>query len=198
MDANILNQCINQKLRKMKVSKTIMYTIAIIIIVLFVVSLIVLNNIPQKKTTPVFEPDTIPHQTNVDVPLPEQFEPFNDWNVFMESIAMIESTNDTLVVNEKAVGYLQITPIYVREVNRILAMSGSDKRYTLEDRTSKRKSIEMFHIHQNYHNPDKDKIKCLRQHRGKYSESYNKAVLDEYQSRIIKNCSLVDKLTVKN
>ena len=56
----------------------------------------------------------------------------------------IESNFDTMAYNSKenAAGVLQIRPIMVREVNRLL---GEDK-YTLKDRWNKAKSIEMFNV----------------------------------------------------
>ena len=60
------------------------------------------------------------------------------------AIIQVESGGDTLAYNSKedAVGCLQIRPIMVREVNRLL---GEDK-YTLKDRWNKAKSIEMFNV----------------------------------------------------
>jgi len=60
------------------------------------------------------------------------------------AIIQVESGGDTLAYNakENAVGCLQIRPIMVREVNRLL---GEDK-YTLKDRWNKAKSIEMFNV----------------------------------------------------
>ena len=60
------------------------------------------------------------------------------------AIIQVESGGDTLAYNSKedAVGCLQIRPIMVREVNRLL---GKDS-FTLSDRWSKAKSIEMFNI----------------------------------------------------
>jgi|SRR6056300_899320 hypothetical protein len=55
---------------------------------------------------------------------------------------------------EKAAGCLQIRPIMVKEVNRILTLKGSDKIYTLEDRWSRAKSIQMFNIVSNYYHPN--------------------------------------------
>ena len=45
-----------------------------------------------------------------------------------------------------SVGLLQIRPIMVREVNRILRKQGLDKRFKNSDRKSADKSIEMFNI----------------------------------------------------
>ena len=60
------------------------------------------------------------------------------------AIIQVESGGDTLAYNSKedAVGCLQIRPIMVREVNRLL---GKDS-FTLYDRWSKAKSIQMFNI----------------------------------------------------
>ena len=55
---------------------------------------------------------------------------------------------------ERAAGCLQIRPIMVKEVNRILTLKGSDKIYTLEDRWSRAKSIQMFNIVSNYYHPN--------------------------------------------
>ena len=55
---------------------------------------------------------------------------------------------------ERAAGCLQIRPIMVKEVNRILDLKGSEKIYTLEDRWSRAKSIQMFNIVVNYYHPN--------------------------------------------
>jgi len=60
------------------------------------------------------------------------------------AIIQVESGGDTLAYNSKedAAGCLQIRPIMVREVNRLV---GKDS-FTLSDRWSKVKSIQMFNI----------------------------------------------------
>ena len=65
-------------------------------------------------------------------------------DVLIEAIIEVESGNDTLAYNSKedAVGCLQIRPIMVREVNRLV---GKDS-FTLSDRWSKVKSIQMFNV----------------------------------------------------
>jgi hypothetical protein len=62
----------------------------------------------------------------------------------ISAIIQVESGGDTLAYNSKedAVGCLQIRPIMVREVNRLV---GKDS-FTLDDRWSKVKSIQMFNI----------------------------------------------------
>ena len=60
----------------------------------------------------------------------------------------------------KSEGILQITPIYVKEANRILGKS----KYTLYERKNTLKSHEMFLVVQNYHNPEKDVKKAVKLH----------------------------------
>ena len=70
----------------------------------------------------------------------------------IDAIMYVESRGDSMAYNkrEDAVGVLQIRPIMLREVNRLLGYN----KYTLNDRWSKAKSIEMFEIiRQNTPNP---------------------------------------------
>lgn len=62
----------------------------------------------------------------------------------IDAIIHVESRGDTLAHNlkEDAVGCLQIRPIMVRECNRLI---GKDD-FTLNDRWSRAKSIEMFNV----------------------------------------------------
>ena len=77
-----------------------------------------------------------------------------DVNPLIQAMIMVESEgNDSAYCKkEEAVGCLQIRPIMVREVNRVLKIQNSELEYTLEDRWSREKSIEMFHIVNGYHN----------------------------------------------
>ena len=75
----------------------------------------------------------------------------------IDAVIHVESRGDINAhnVGEDAVGVLQIRPIMVQEVNRVL---GFDK-YTLQDRWDKQKSIEMFNvIRENTPNPTNEKV----------------------------------------
>ena len=65
-------------------------------------------------------------------------------DTLLNAVMAVESNFDTMAYNEKedAAGVLQIRPIIVREVNRLLG----EGKYTLKDRWSKAKSIEMFNV----------------------------------------------------
>ena len=64
----------------------------------------------------------------------------------VKAIIYVESRDNDSAYNksEDAVGCLQIRPIMVREVNRLLKKRKSSKQYTLLDRWDRQKSIEMF------------------------------------------------------
>ncbi len=69
----------------------------------------------------------------------------------IEAMAFVESGGNPATIGDinlgtPSVGLLQIRPIMVREVNRILRKQGLDKRFKNSDRSSGEKSIEMFNI----------------------------------------------------
>ncbi len=97
---------------------------------------------PTKIEVKVVEPTFVKPTYTLDV------EPLIQAMIMVES----EGNDSAYHKGEKAAGCLQIRPIMVREVNRILDIQNSELEYTLEDRWSREKSIEMFHIVNGYHN----------------------------------------------
>ena len=84
-----------------------------------------------------------------------------DWKLLTKSIAWHESRwNDSIKGPTGDSGYMQITPIYVAEANNIVGY----EKYNLSDRLSRTKSLEMFNIVQNRHNPQKNVQKAIRLH----------------------------------
>lgn len=69
------------------------------------------------------------------------------------ALVYVESGGDTKAFNpkENAAGILQIRPIMVEEVNRILSLEEKDFRFNLEDRWDVKKSVQMFYVWKNYH-----------------------------------------------
>jgi hypothetical protein len=97
-----------------------------------------------------------------------------EWDILIESIAWIESRwNDTITGPTGDLGYLQITPIYVAEANRILGF----EKFGLDDRTCRNKSIEMFQIVQKHHNPNKDIKRAIKLHNPLAPETYTEMIL---------------------
>lgn len=75
-----------------------------------------------------------------------------DLSRLITAIATVESKQNEKAVSGQHVGYLQISPIAVRECNNILKEKKINKKYTLNDRYNKTKSIEMFYLIQDKYN----------------------------------------------
>lgn len=109
------------------------------------------------------------------------------WGPVINAIATLESRKNSNVVSRcgNYVGYLQISKVLVNECNMILG----EKRYAYNDRLNKDKSIEMFIVIQNQHNPEgsiekairlwkSGDVKCMeRKHR---TESYYQRIMQIY------------------
>jgi len=76
--------------------------------------------------------------------------------ILVESRGNDSAIGDRHLVGNEAVGALQIRPIMVREVNRILKIQKSDKRFKLSNRFDRNKTIEMFYVWKNFHHKDSD------------------------------------------
>lgn len=87
-----------------------------------------------------------------------------DLTPLVEALIWVESRGkeDAYCKREDAVGVLQIRPIMVKEVNRILGLIGSTNIYTLEDRWNREKSIEMFNVVASYYHETSSYEKIAR------------------------------------
>lgn len=74
------------------------------------------------------------------------------------AVASYESNMDPYAVNPHsgASGLMQITPVMIKEVNNICMKLDLPNRYTWKDAFDPDKSVEIWYIVQNYHNPDYD------------------------------------------
>ena len=77
----------------------------------------------------------------------------------IDALIIVESQGNDSAVGDThlpspSIGVLQIRPIMVREVNRILKIQGSEKRFSLKDRWDRDSSIEMFMVWQDFHHSD--------------------------------------------
>ena len=110
------------------------------------------------------------------IKIEKQFVPLTDFELIELAIIWQESkaNPNPKYSDGKSEGILQLTPIYVKEANRILGKS----KYTLYDRRNPLKSHEMFLVVQNCHNPEKDVKKAVKLHNkaGWYFEE----VIDRY------------------
>lgn len=106
---------------------------------------------------------------------------YDEWAIFIQALIQVESEGKENAIGTKNdVGVLQITPVFVKEVNRILGK----KKYSLKCRKNKKKSLEMFNILQAHYNPDKDIEKAIKLHNPRASLSYRIKILN--QMKIIK------------
>ena len=105
----------------------------------------------------------------IELPTPKVKVELSEWDFFLEALIRVESNGNPYAIGTKNdVGILQITPIYVKEANRLQ----KDVVYTLEDRKSIEKSLEMFNIIQNYYNPHKDIDKAIKLHNPRAGKIY--------------------------
>lgn len=119
------------------------------------------------KTTPVME-DTLPRLDKV-----------------MTAIIQVESQGNPRAFNKNGncAGILQITPVLVRQCNIWLKQKKSKKRYSLQDRFNKEKSVEMFHMIQDYYNPKHDIEKAIRIWNG--GPNYTKRGTQRYYNKVM-------------
>jgi hypothetical protein len=120
----------------------------------------------KEKKVEIIELESKPIQPIVveEIQIPEVDDLIN-------ALIMVESNgNDSAVgdthLGEPSIGVLQIRPIMVREVNRILKLKGTEYRYKLKDRWDKEKSIEMFLIWKEFHHSDSNYEEIARSWNG--------------------------------
>ena len=106
------------------------------------------------------------------------------WMPVINAIAQVESGGNPKAVSKSGtyVGLLQIAPICVRECNRIVEKN----KFTYNDRYSKEKSIEMFIVFQEYHNPEGNMEKAIRLwNSGDKNCMKNKSKTEAYYRRVM-------------
>lgn len=89
-----------------------------------------------------------------------------DWSRVIDAIIMVESEGNPYAKSGNSVGVMQITPIMVADCNQILKSRKSNRRYTLADRFSVKKSKEMFLLYQSKYNPNNNVEKAIRSWNG--------------------------------
>ena len=109
-----------------------------------------------------------------------QPDTLSEWQVLQMAIIFTESRfNPAAVGKAKDSGIMQITPIYVKEVNRLAGTS-----YTMEDCFDIDKSLEMFGIMQALKNPAQDIDSAIYYH--------NKSPY--YKKTVKKNMELIRRM----
>lgn len=111
----------------------------------------------------------------------EQEQELSEWETMLLGLIKVESEGNTKAVSTaNARGILQITPIYVKEVNRLSKMYGLGKTYTHDDAFDIVKSLEMFEIvssHKYKQKNEKERIRAIiKGHNPTAGEWYSKRV----------------------
>ena len=108
------------------------------------------------------------------------------YKLLFRSIAMVESRNGEFLNDSThdAIGIIQIRPVMIDEVNRIIGY----KKYTIDDRWDNQKSFEIFKIYQDCYNPNYHIEKGIRMwnggptgHKKSATLVYLKKVLKEFE-----------------
>lgn len=107
-----------------------------------------------------------------------------NWNPVIEAIIQVESEGNRFAKSGNQVGAMQITPVLVRECNRILELRESKKRYSLADRFSIAKSKEMFLLIQSFHNAENNIEFAIRSWNG--GVNYSKKATQRYYEKVKK------------
>ena len=130
---------------------------------------------PQVYNRPTTSQVKVTKPTKVKTVKTHKATTASKWARTLESLVLVESGGDPTARNTAtdAVGILQIRPMYVNEVNRIVG----EQRYTLSDRYSVKKSIEMFQIIQEYYNPQHSIEKAIQLHNPTATLNYHDKVV---------------------
>lgn len=106
-----------------------------------------------------------------------QADTLSEWDIFTLALMKVESEyNNDAVSSVGAKGYFQMTPIYVREVNRV-----HKTNFTFDQVTDFDTAYEIFDLMQQAHNPNYNMDKALELHNGKHAW-YNRRVYNEMKN----------------
>jgi soluble lytic murein transglycosylase-like protein len=114
-------------------------------------------------------------------------------SAFISSIIQVESKGkDNAKSRDGAAGPMQIKPVLVKDINRILSHRGDSMRFSLKDRFNRDKSIQMFWIYQSFYGDDDDSFETMARrwnggpmgHTKKSTRKYWKKVNMHFNSRM--------------
>ena len=108
-----------------------------------------------------------------DSPKAESMPDLSEWETTQLAIILAESQMDSLAVGkDNDLGILQITPIFVDEVNRLVGK----EQFSHQDALSPEKSLQMLAIYQENKNPAHDTDKAIQLHNPKGGYAYARKV----------------------
>lgn len=128
------------------------------------------------------------HTMSAETTVETRIDTLNSWEVFTLALMKVESGyNNDAVSSAGAKGYFQMTPIYVKEVNRI-----HNTDFTFDQVTDFETAYKIFDLMQQAHNPGYDTDRALEIHNGNH-KWYNKRVYKEMDN-IVKYESMRKRL----
>ena len=108
-----------------------------------------------------------------DSPKAESMHELSEWETTQLALILTESQMDSLAVGkDNDLGILQITPIFVDEVNRLVGK----EQFSHQDALSPEKSLQMLAIYQEHKNPTHDTDKAIQLHNPKGGYAYARKV----------------------
>ena len=99
------------------------------------------------------------------------------WNNLINAIIDVESEgkSDAINMSSGATGVIQLMPIAIKDCNRIVGK----KKYKLNDRYSKDRSIEIFNILQDHYNPQHNIHKAIKIQNPNGGHEYENKVINK-------------------
>lgn len=137
-------------------TKTLLKSFAIIFVLIFLIGN--KKNINNTNTINIVSDESY----NQEIEILERMDRYDLIRAMIqvESSGRVDAIGD-LHLGEPSIGILQIRKVMVDDVNRILSLSGSNLRYTYEDRWDKYKSVEMFFIYSEYYHTNLDDYEAI-------------------------------------
>lgn len=139
---------------KTKIILTIIFVLMVSFTVGFIIGYFIIGYKSERTELPQVEQEPI-----LDT-LPVPVDTLSEWQQLQLAIAITESQcNPSATGETQDFGVLQLTPIYVKEANRV---GGTE--YAHEDAYDPLKSLSMFQAVQDYHNPEHDQNRAIKLH----------------------------------
>ena len=140
----------------------------------------------QKESLP-HTPQPLTPYIQTDIQTIEPTKQLKTKKTLVDALILVESAGNPKAFNKKenACGCLQIRPIMVREVNRILRKQNKDKRFTRKDRWDCGLAQEMFYIWMNYHHKNSSDEHIARNWNGG-PRGYKKQSTEHYWHKVQK------------
>jgi hypothetical protein len=124
------------------------------------------------------------------------YSELSEWDIFVMALVEVECGRNPLArSNKNAIGPFQITPIYVKEVNRLYGT-----KYTFEDAWDIQKAYEMFMLMNRHYNPTFDIDKAIKLHNPGAGAWYEKRIKQQMKLIIFNESvrKIITKNTIKN